>query len=107
MQAKIQFIVRNFLNFHLNWKNFLDQKIFNNVKYTISWLDDKFIKNYYSLCSKRRTISRYYDNSISDEFNSFRLKEKINKFRKKKLFFKDANQDTLQRLKTISTTTLK
>ena len=32
MEAELQFLVRNFFNFHLNWKNFLGQKIFKNVK---------------------------------------------------------------------------
>ena len=32
LEAELQFLVRNFLNFHLNWKNFLGKNIFNNVK---------------------------------------------------------------------------
>nr|YP_010514361.1 hypothetical protein Ycf1 [Dolichopsis monticola]UXL86014.1 hypothetical protein Ycf1 [Dolichopsis monticola] len=32
MEAELHFLVRNFLTLHLNWKNLLGQKIFNNVK---------------------------------------------------------------------------
>jgi len=32
MEAELHFLVRNFLTLHLNWKNLLGKKIFNNVK---------------------------------------------------------------------------
>nr|YP_010169762.1 hypothetical protein RF1 [Vigna subterranea]QRZ59584.1 hypothetical protein RF1 [Vigna subterranea] len=32
MEAELQLLVRNFFNLHLNWKNLLGPKIFNNVK---------------------------------------------------------------------------
>ncbi|TKY61148.1 chloroplast RF19 [Spatholobus suberectus] len=32
MEAELNFLLRNFLTLHLNWKNFLGQRIFKNVK---------------------------------------------------------------------------
>nr|YP_009111712.1 hypothetical chloroplast RF19 [Apios americana]AHI95841.1 hypothetical chloroplast RF19 [Apios americana] len=32
MEAELNFLLRNFLTLHLNWKNFLSQRIFKNVK---------------------------------------------------------------------------
>jgi len=32
MEAELNFLLRNFLILHLNWNNFLGQRIFNNVK---------------------------------------------------------------------------
>nr|YP_010159027.1 hypothetical chloroplast RF19 [Austrosteenisia blackii]QRG31307.1 hypothetical chloroplast RF19 [Austrosteenisia blackii] len=32
LEAELNFLLRNFLTFHLNWKNFLGQRIFKNVK---------------------------------------------------------------------------
>nr|YP_009868844.1 Ycf1 [Spatholobus pulcher]QKI32369.1 Ycf1 [Spatholobus pulcher] len=32
MEAELNFLLRNFLTLHLNWKNFLGQRIFQNVK---------------------------------------------------------------------------
>nr|YP_010513352.1 hypothetical protein Ycf1 [Centrosema coriaceum]UXL84923.1 hypothetical protein Ycf1 [Centrosema coriaceum] len=32
MEEELNFLVRNFLNFHLTWNNFLGQRIFKNVK---------------------------------------------------------------------------
>lgn len=88
MEAELQFLVRNFLNFHLNWKNFLGQKIFNNVKVYCLLIRLTNLRKI-TIASIQRGELGLDIMMIQKQTNltlSGLRKKKNNKFRKKELF---------------------
>ncbi|YP_006460396.1 hypothetical chloroplast RF19 (chloroplast) [Vigna unguiculata] len=88
MEEELQFLVRNFFNLHLNWKNLLGKKIFNNVKVYCLLIRLKNLRKMTITSIQRGELG--LDIMMIQNQKNFTLpglrKNKNNKFRKKELF---------------------
>nr|YP_010514279.1 hypothetical protein Ycf1 [Macroptilium erythroloma]UXL85932.1 hypothetical protein Ycf1 [Macroptilium erythroloma] len=87
MEAELDFLGRNFLTFHLNWKNLLGQKIFNNVKVYCLLIRLKNLRKMTITSIQRGELG--LDIMMIQNQKNFTLtglRKKNNKFLKKELF---------------------
>nr|YP_010159274.1 hypothetical chloroplast RF19 [Philenoptera violacea]QRG31553.1 hypothetical chloroplast RF19 [Philenoptera violacea] len=87
MEAELNFLLRNFLTFHLDWKNFLGPKIFQNVKVYCLLIRLKNLREI-AIASIQRGELDLDIMMIQKDFTfpSLRKKKKYIKFMKKEIF---------------------
>nr|YP_010700908.1 hypothetical chloroplast RF1 [Neustanthus phaseoloides]WCI20980.1 hypothetical chloroplast RF1 [Neustanthus phaseoloides] len=88
MQAELNFLLRNFLILHLNWNNFLGQRVFNNVKVYCLLIRLKNLKEITIASIQRGELG--LDIMMIQKQKNLTLpglrKKKNNKFKKKEIF---------------------